>query len=60
MNFLGFKIEEFHPTDGRETDVTYRGKVVWYSYSRFFFPILRARLFCLRNFWRAGSLKPLE
>jgi hypothetical protein len=58
MRFLGFEIQEFSPTDGREVDVLDDGKLVWITFS-IFFPMLRAKLFCLRNFWRADSLERL-
>lgn len=55
MRFLGFEIQEFHPTDGREVDVLEGGELVWITFS-IFFPLLRAKLFCLRNFWRHGRI----
>lgn len=50
-NFLGFRIEEFSPTDGREVSVssTLGGEPVWITWS-IFFPVLRAKLFCIRKF----------
>lgn len=58
MNFLGFKINEYSPTDGREVEVAYERRPVWITYS-IFFPILRAKLFCLRH-WHKNSLEFMD